>query len=144
MQLDNVLASVILDDFFTVGESALKSAPEVVKLCTDFGIPSMDHVAIDCWPSEDLKTSCDLFRAPDLPGPWEALVCFPSSQPCRLSDAAPDATCTLVAPTGKMHSVFLPWCGSPLKAFVHAVHPVQSDDIADSTRRRIMGLMYYR
>ena len=52
-QLDGVLASVILDDFFDVGEIALKSAPEVITLCTDFGIPNMDHVAIDCWPSED-------------------------------------------------------------------------------------------
>jgi len=51
MQVDGVQASIILDDFFDVGESMLKSNPEVIKLCTDFGIPSMDHVAIDCWPS---------------------------------------------------------------------------------------------
>ena len=75
MQLDNVLASVILDDFFMVGESALKSAPEVIKLCTDFGIPSMDHVAIDCWPSEGLPISRDLFRAPDAPGAWDVFCC---------------------------------------------------------------------
>ena len=30
----------------------LKGAPEVQKLCADFGIPSMDHVAIDTWPSK--------------------------------------------------------------------------------------------
>lgn len=71
-QLDGVLASVILDDFFTVGESALKSAPEVIKLCTDFGIPSMDHVAIDCWPSEDPRHPQDTPTAPDQPGPWES------------------------------------------------------------------------
>ena len=52
VQVDGVLASIILDDFFQVGESMLKADPEVQKLCTDFGIPSMDHVAIDTWPSE--------------------------------------------------------------------------------------------
>lgn len=51
MQVDGVQASIILDDFFDVGESMLKSNPEVIKLCSDFGIPSMDHVAIDPWPS---------------------------------------------------------------------------------------------
>ena len=51
-QVDGVLASIILDDFFVVGESMLKGAPEVQKLCADFGIPSMDHVAIDTWPSK--------------------------------------------------------------------------------------------
>ena len=60
MQLDGVLASVILDDFFVVGESLLKSASEVVKLCMDAGIPSMDHVAIDCWPSANLNHPQDL------------------------------------------------------------------------------------
>ncbi len=66
MQLDGVLASVILDDFFDVGESALKSAPEVIKLCTDFGIPNMDHVAIDCWPSEGrIQDTCIAGVRPD-------------------------------------------------------------------------------
>ena len=51
-QVDGVLASIILDDFFVVGEAMLKGAPEVQKLCADFGIPSMDHVAIDTWPSK--------------------------------------------------------------------------------------------
>lgn len=52
VQVDGVLASIILDDFFVVGEAMLKGAPEVQKLCADFGIPSMDHVAIDTWPSK--------------------------------------------------------------------------------------------
>ena len=52
VQVEGVLASIILDDFFVVGESMLKGAPEVQKLCADFGIPSMDHVAIDTWPSK--------------------------------------------------------------------------------------------
>jgi len=60
MQVDGVQASIILDDFFDVGESMLKSNPEVIKLCTDFGIPSMDHVAIDCWPSALSLLSLDL------------------------------------------------------------------------------------
>ena len=51
-QVDGVLASIILDDFFVVGEAMLKGAPEVQTLCADFGIPSMDHVAIDTWPSK--------------------------------------------------------------------------------------------
>ena len=52
MQVDGVLASIILDDFFDVGESMMKAEPAIQKLCKDFGIPSMDHVAIDTWPSE--------------------------------------------------------------------------------------------
>ena len=51
-QVEGVLASIILDDFFVVGEAMMKGAPEVQKLCAEFGIPSMDHVAIDTWPSK--------------------------------------------------------------------------------------------
>ena len=51
-----MLASIILDDFFDVGESMMKAEPAIQKLCKDFGIPSMDHVAIDTWPSEHLQS----------------------------------------------------------------------------------------
>lgn len=56
MQVDGVLASIILDDFFDVGESMMKAEPAIQKLCKDFGIPSMDHVAIDTWPSKQLQS----------------------------------------------------------------------------------------
>ena len=49
--MDGVQASIILDDFFDVGERLLKADPQVRALCRDVGIPSMDHVAIDPWPS---------------------------------------------------------------------------------------------
>jgi hypothetical protein len=52
LQVDGVLASIIFDDFFEVGETLLKADPQVQKLCKDFGIDSMDSVAIDPWPSE--------------------------------------------------------------------------------------------
>lgn len=61
MQVDGVLASIILDDFFDVGESMMKAEPAIQKLCKDFGIPSMDHVAIDTWPSEHLQSPSQPF-----------------------------------------------------------------------------------
>ena len=52
LQIDGVLASTIFDDFFEVGEALLKADPGVQALCKEFGIASMDEVAIDPWPSE--------------------------------------------------------------------------------------------
>lgn len=51
MQVDGVLASIIFDDFFEVGETLLKADPQVQAICKEFGIESMDEVAIDPWPS---------------------------------------------------------------------------------------------
>ena len=56
--MDGVLASIIFDDFFEVGETLLKADPQVQKLCKDFGIDSMDSVAIDPWPSEPPTVAC--------------------------------------------------------------------------------------
>jgi Cu2+-containing amine oxidase len=58
MQVEGVLASIIFDDFFEVGESMLKSNPEVQALCKEYGIESMDSVAIDPWPSAPSCHTC--------------------------------------------------------------------------------------
>jgi Cu2+-containing amine oxidase len=52
LQVDGVLASIIFDDFFEVGEAFLKADPQVQALCKEFGIESMDEIAIDPWPSK--------------------------------------------------------------------------------------------
>ena len=64
-----MLASIIFDDFFEVGETLLKADPQVQKLCKDFGIDSMDSVAIDPWPSASPVhpcLPCRLFQHPVL------------------------------------------------------------------------------
>ena len=51
MQIEGVLASIIFDDFFEVGEAMLKEDPQIIAVCKEFGIDNMDNVAIDPWPS---------------------------------------------------------------------------------------------
>ena len=43
--------AIIYDDFYEVGESLFKADPKLQALCKEYGIESMDSVAVDTWPS---------------------------------------------------------------------------------------------
>lgn len=43
--------AIIYDDFYEFGETLFKADEKLQALCKDFGIESMDEVAIDTWPS---------------------------------------------------------------------------------------------
>lgn len=144
MQVDGVLASIILDDFFDVGESMMKAEPAIQKLCKEFGIPSMDHVAIDTWPSEHLQ-SCRFFDTT-----ISSLQPPQAQSGLQISKALHEACRNmLLQHSFPVHMVYKHITGANLLGLrifcAAAVHPVKMEgDLADSTRRRIMGLMYYR
>jgi Cu2+-containing amine oxidase len=52
--VEGVQVAIIYDDFYEFGETLFKADEKLQALCKDFGIESMDEVAIDTWPSAKL------------------------------------------------------------------------------------------
>ncbi|BDA47955.1 Primary amine oxidase [Coccomyxa sp. Obi] len=48
--VEGVQVAIIYDDFYEVGESLFKADPHLQDLCKEYGIESMDSVAVDTWP----------------------------------------------------------------------------------------------
>ena len=141
-----MLASIVFDDFFEVGETLLKANPEVQKLCKSFGINSMDEVAIDPWPSETSNLLNDrATRALCLGWRYQLITQARLALHKSMQHNVQFWASSFIV--GECSHQFVPfYCSTDTSVCNSAVllQFIPWDGSMGSTHKQIMGLMYWR